>query len=86
MGLNNDRSIRELKGANRPILTKLDRAAILAALKSVNDVFILDDLLATSFLRTAMPDVYVKGGDYTVGDLPAEVRAVVNELAAASWC
>ena len=57
-----------------------DRAAILAALESVNGVIIFDELLATSFLRTAMPDVYVKGGDYTVDDLPAEERAVVNEL------
>ena len=80
VGLNSDRSTRELKGANRPILTEEDRAAILAALESVNGVFIFDELRATSFLRTAMPDVYVKGGDYTVDDLPAEERAVVNEL------
>ena len=80
VGVNSDRSTRELKGANRPIHTEEDRAAILAALESVNGVFIFDELLATSFLRTAMPDVYVKGGDYTVDDLPAEERAVVNEL------
>ena len=80
VGVNSDRSTRELKGANRPNLTEEDRAAILAALESVNGVFIFDELLATSFLRTAMPDVYVKGGDYTVDDLPAEERAVVNEL------
>ena len=80
VGVNSDRSTRELKGANRPIHTEEDRAAILAALESVNGVFIFNELLATSFLRTAMPDVYVKGGDYTVDDLPAEERAVVNEL------
>ena len=80
VGMNSDRSMRELKGANRPNLTEEDRATILAALESVNGVFIFDELLATSFLRTAMPDVYVKGGDYTVDDLPAEERAVVNGL------
>ncbi len=80
VGLNSDRTTCELKGPNRPIHTEEDRAAILAALESVNGVFIFDELLATSFLRTAMPDVYVKGGDYTVDDLPAEERAVVNEL------
>ena len=78
MGVNSDRSTRELKGANRPNLTEEDRAAILAALESVDGVFIFDDLRATSFLRTAMPDVYVKGGDYAVEDLPAEERAVMN--------
>jgi rfaE bifunctional protein nucleotidyltransferase chain/domain len=80
VGVNSDRSTRELKGAHRPIHTEEDRAAILAALESVNGVFIFDELLATSFLRTAMPDVYVKGGDYTVDDLPTEERAAVNEL------
>jgi len=79
VGLNSDRSTRELKGPNRPIHTEEDRAAVLAALESVDGVFIFDDLRATSFLRTAMPNVYVKGGDYAVEDLPAEERAVVNE-------
>ena len=79
VGLNSDRSTRQLKGPNRPIHTEEDRAIVLAALESVNGVFIFNDLLATNFLRTAMPDVYVKGGDYALKDLPAEERTVVNE-------
>jgi len=79
VGLNSDRSARELKGPNRPIQTEKDRAIVLAALESVNGVFIFDDLHATNFLRTAMPDVYVKGGDYALKDLPTEERTVVNE-------
>ena len=79
VGLNSDRSVRKLKGPNRPIQTEEDRAIVLAALESVDAVFIFDDLRATSFLRTAMPDVYVKGGDYAVDDLPTEERAVVDE-------
>jgi len=79
VGLNSDRTTCELKGPNRPIHTEEDRAAILAALESVDGVFIFDDLSATSFLRTAIPDVYVKGGDYAVEDLPTEELAVVNE-------
>ena len=78
VGLNSDRSVRELKGPNRPIQTEKDRAIVLAALESVDGVFIFDALSATSFLRTAMSDVYVKGGDYAVEDLPAEERAVMN--------
>ena len=79
VGLNSDRSVRELKGPNRPIQTEEDRAIVLAALESVDAVLVFNDLHATNFLRSALPDVYVKGGDYTVEDLPAEERAVVNE-------
>ena len=80
VGLNSDRSARKLKGPNRPIQTEEDRAIVLAALESVDGVLVFDDLHATKFLRASMPDLYVKGGDYTVDDLPAEERAVVNEL------
>ena len=78
VGLNSDRSTTELKGPDRPIHTAADRAAVLAALESVNAVFIFDDLRATSFLQIAQPDIYVKGGDYTVDQLPAEERAIIE--------
>jgi len=78
VGLNSDRSTTELKGSDRPIHTEADRAAVLAALESVNAVFIFDDLRATSFLQIAQPDIYVKGGDYTVDQLPAEERAIIE--------
>ena len=78
VGLNSDRSTAELKGPDRPIHTEADRAAVLAALESVDAVFIFDDLRATNFLQIAQPDVYVKGGDYTVDQLPAEERAIIQ--------
>ena len=78
VGLNSDRSTGELKGPDRPIHTEADRAAVLAALESVNAVFIFDDLRATNFLQIAQPDIYVKGGDYTVDQLPAEERAIIE--------
>ena len=78
VGLNSDRSTAELKGPNRPIHTEADRAAVIAALESVDAVFIFDDLRATNFLQIAQPDVYVKGGDYTVDQLPAEERAIIQ--------
>ena len=78
VGLNSDRSTTELKGPDRPIHTEADRAAVLAALESVNAVFIFDDLRATNFLQIAQPDIYVKGGDYTVDQLPAEERAIIE--------
>ena len=78
VGLNSDRSTAELKGPDRPIHTEVDRAAVLAALESVNAVFIFDDLRATNFLQITQPDIYVKGGDYTVDQLPAEERAIIE--------
>ena len=78
VGLNSDRSTAELKGPDRPIHTEADRAVVLAALESVDAVFIFDDLRATNFLQIAQPDVYVKGGDYTVDQLPAEERAIIQ--------
>jgi rfaE bifunctional protein nucleotidyltransferase chain/domain len=78
VGLNSDRSVLELKGDDRPIHNEADRAAVVAALEAVDAVFIFDELRATRFLEIAAPDVYIKGGNYTVEDLPAEERAVVN--------
>ena len=78
VGLNSDRSVSELKGPDRPIHTEADRAAVIAALEAVDAVFIFDELRATTFLELAQPDVYVKGGDYEVEDLPAEERAVIT--------
>ena len=80
VGINSDRSVRELKGPNRPIHTENDRAAIIAAIESVDGVFIFDELRATRFLELTQPDVYVKGGDYTVDELPEEERQTIAKL------
>ena len=77
VGLNSDSSIRELKGADRPINTEDDRALVLAALESVDGVCIFHERGAVRFLEAARPDIYVKGGDYSVNQLPAdELKAV----------
>jgi rfaE bifunctional protein nucleotidyltransferase chain/domain len=78
VGLNSDRSIAELKGPDRPIHTEADRAAVIAALESVDAVYIFDELRATNFLQITHPDVYIKGGDYTIDQLPAEERAIIQ--------
>ncbi len=80
VGLNSDRSVSLLKGPNRPIHTENDRAAIIAALESVDGVFIFDELRATTFLELAQPDVYIKGGDYAVEELPEEERQTIAKL------
>ena len=79
VGLNSDASVRKLKGENRPIQNESDRATVLAALEAVDGVCIFGENRATSFLEIAQPDIYVKGGDYTVDDLPDEERTAVKK-------
>ena len=78
VGLNSDESVRQLKGSGRPVNGEEDRAAVLAALESVDAVCIFADKTATRFIERAQPDIYVKGGDYTVETLNQEERSVVE--------
>ena len=80
VGLNSDASARQLKGKGRPLNPENDRAAVLAALEAVGAVCIFPELRATRFLSLAQPDVYVKGGDFSVEQLPKEERDVVAGL------
>src|SRR5262249_47336987 len=79
VGVNSDKATRELKGPGRPVNPEQDRAAVLAALESVDGVCIFADTTATRFLAAARPDVYVKGGDYTVNTLNQDERRTVEE-------
>ena len=77
IGVNSDAAVRGLKGAGRPVNSETDRASVLAALQSVDGVCVFTDPTATKFLSAAQPDIYVKGGDYTLESLnQAERRAV----------
>jgi len=78
VGLNGDESVRQLKGDNRPVNCESDRAAVLAALESVDGVCIFADRTATRFLEVAQPDVYLKGCDYTLESLNQEERRTVE--------
>ena len=63
--LNSDSSVRSLKGEARPIQSQEDRAVILDALESVDLVVIFDQETPEKIIKTLLPDVLVKGGDYT---------------------
>lgn len=78
VGLNNDASVRELKGPQRPINHESDRARVLAALNCVDAVFIFSGKRADQFLGTVAPDIYVKGGDYTLETLDPGERGVLE--------
>jgi rfaE bifunctional protein nucleotidyltransferase chain/domain len=64
VGLNSDASVRQLKGAGRPVLPERERAEILAALECVDGVVIFDDLTPREVIARLLPDVLVKGGDW----------------------
>jgi rfaE bifunctional protein nucleotidyltransferase chain/domain len=74
VGVTNDAAVGALKGDGRPVNTEADRAAVLAALQSVDAVCIFAERTATNFLREAEPDIYVKGGDYTIDTINQEER------------
>jgi len=64
VGLNSDASVRQLKGAGRPVLPERERAEILAALECVDAVVIFDDLTPREVIARLLPDMLVKGGDW----------------------
>ncbi len=70
--------VRQLKGEGRPLNSEQDRAAVLAALESVDGVCVFAERTATRFLAAAQPDIYVKGGDYTLDTLNREERTTVE--------
>ena len=79
VGVNSDAAVRQLKGPDRPVNPEADRAAVLAALASVDGVCIFAESTATRFLAAARPDIYVKGGDYTLDTLNQEERRIVEQ-------
>lgn len=66
VGLNSDRSVRELKGHRRPFVNELDRATIVAALSCVDYVVIFDEPTPTNLILALTPNVLAKGGDWPV--------------------
>jgi glycerol-3-phosphate cytidylyltransferase len=79
VGVNGDRSVRELKGEGRPVNGESDRAEVVAGLGCVDAVVIFPEKRATEFLRAVRPEVYVKGGDYQADQLDKDEVTVVKE-------
>ncbi len=71
VAVNSDDSVRRLgKGDDRPVNAAADRAAVLAALESVSQVTVFDETVPLPVLEIVRPDVYVKGGDYDMEQVP----------------
>jgi rfaE bifunctional protein nucleotidyltransferase chain/domain len=77
VAVNDDDSVRRLKGRHRPILPAATRAELVAALRVVDYVVVFPESNVERLLRLLRPDVHCKGTDYTVDTVPE--RAVVRE-------
>ena len=75
--VNSDNSVRALKGPTRPVNDEFSRAFVLSGLAAVDATVIFDSERCTAELSALQPDVYVKGGDYTVETLNPEERQVL---------
>ena len=69
VAINSDASARELKGEGRPVTNQNDRAEVLAALACVDYVSVFDELSPRSLIAELLPDVLVKGGDYSLDQI-----------------
>jgi rfaE bifunctional protein nucleotidyltransferase chain/domain len=82
VGLNSDASVRELKGIGRPLNSQDDRAEVMAALEAVDHVIIFAEKRVSHLLRQMRPQIYAKGGDYTVDSLDSEEVVALKEIKA----
>jgi D-glycero-beta-D-manno-heptose 1-phosphate adenylyltransferase len=83
VAINDDASVKALKGENRPILAAEHRAELVAALRSVDFVVIFPEPTVAQLLEALHPDVHCKGTDYTVDTVPERetVRAYGGRIA-----
>ena len=75
--VNSDASVRQLKGPERPVVDEVSRAMLLCSLRAVDAAVIFDSPRCHRELAALAPDIYVKGGDYTVEQLDPDERAAL---------
>ena len=78
VGVNSDASTKKLKGDSRPVNTEQSRALVLASLVIVDAVVIFKDDTPLELIKSLMPDVLVKGGDYTVEQIAGAKEVLAN--------
>ena len=83
LGLNTDRSVRALKGSERPVVNEQDRARVLAALQSVDAVILFDEDTPLQLINAIQPHIIAKGSDYSAAQVVGgqEVLAWGGEIA-----
>lgn len=78
--LNSDKSVKSIKGDDRPINCEEDRAEILSALSCVDYVVLFEEKSPAKLLENIKPDVYTKGADYTLETLPEREIVLKNNI------
>ena len=78
--INSDRSVRELKGPSRPVIDEYNRAYMLCALESVDSVVMFDTQRCDDMFIELCPDIYVKGGDYTLETINPQEREALQSV------
>ncbi len=76
LGLNTDLSVSRLKGPTRPIVGENERARVMSALASVDAVVLFDEETPLELIRELMPNVLVKGGDYSVETVVGHIEVI----------
>ena len=78
VGINSDRSVKAIKGRNRPINNESERREVLLALRTVNEVVIFDELTPENLIKQIKPDVLVKGGDWNINEIIGADFVIAN--------
>lgn len=78
VGLNTDASVQAIKGSDRPVINEKDRAIVLSALACVDYIVLFSDPSPRDIIATLQPDVYAKGGDYTLDTINQDERKLVE--------
>ncbi|MFY9464114.1 MAG: D-glycero-beta-D-manno-heptose 1-phosphate adenylyltransferase [Sediminibacterium sp.] len=78
IGVNSDASVKKLKGPERPINNEKSRSLILSNLEVVDAVIIFNEDTPLELIRALMPDVIVKGGDYTIEQIVGAKEVIAN--------
>lgn len=76
VGVNSDASVKKLKGPGRPVNDENSRALLLASLLVTDAVVIFDDDTPLELIKTILPDVLIKGGDYTINEIAGAKEVV----------
>lgn len=78
VGLNSDASVKRLKGESRPVNDEHSRAMVLASLVMVDAVIIFEEDTPLELIKMIMPDVLVKGGDYSIEQIAGSKEVISN--------
>ena len=78
VGLNSDASVKKLKGPSRPINNTESRAMVLANLIVVDAVVVFEEETPLELIKALLPDVMVKGGDYTIDEVVGGKEVIAN--------